>query len=259
MGLSVLRPARRSLLRALLAWGAVLLGTSALVTTPAGAAVVPRSVSVSGVPAVGTLFTVAKDGTLGTHFCTASVVASTPGDVVLTAAHCVSGRSTSSFVFVPDYHDGKAPYGIWAVTDVVVDGAWTSSENPDDDFAFLVVHRAGSSKAVQDVTGAEQIGIDLPPGQLLTVVGYPDSAQGPISCRNVMLLLNSAQLQFDCDGYTNGTSGSALVVGANAATGLGTVVGVIGGFEQGGDAPSVSYASRFETNMTALYRKVIAR
>jgi hypothetical protein len=34
------------------------------------------------------------------------------------------------------------------------------------------------------------------------------------------------------------------------------VVGVIGGYEQGGLSPSVSYAARFETNMAALYKQV---
>jgi V8-like Glu-specific endopeptidase len=247
----------RLLVGVVLAWAAVALGEVLVVPTPAGASMVPDSVAVSGVPAVGTLFTLDKNGTLGTHFCTGSVVASPAGDLVLTAAHCVSGLKAGAFAFVPNYDDGKHPYGVWPVTKVVVDQAWTTSENVNDDFAFLFVHQAGNKKTIQDDTGAEQLGIDFPPDKLLKVIGYPDSANAPISCENLMLLFTSTQLQFDCNGYTDGTSGSPLVVGFNSATGVGTVVGVIGGFEQGGYTPSVSYAARFETNMTLLYREVI--
>ena len=61
-------------------------------------------------------------------------------------------------------------------------------------------------------------------------------------------------MEFDCGGYTNGTSGSALVVNPSPATGLGTVVGVIGGYEEGGDTPSVSYSAAFGTSALSLYR-----
>lgn len=44
------------------------------------------------------------------HFCTASVVDSPSGDVIATAAHCLSGNA-KDLEFVPMYHDGQAPYG----------------------------------------------------------------------------------------------------------------------------------------------------
>jgi hypothetical protein len=43
------------------------------------------------------------------------------------------------------------------------------------------------------------------------------------------------------------------------ATGLGTVIGVIGGYEQGGDTPSVSYSARFGSSVRALYNKAVAK
>ena len=46
--------------------------------------------SFGGTAAVGALFTT-SDGHLGTHFCTASVVNSPHGNLLLTAAHCVVG------------------------------------------------------------------------------------------------------------------------------------------------------------------------
>ena len=91
----------------------------------------------AGTPAVGALFTT-DQGKLGQHFCTASVVSSPHGDLVVTAAHCVSG-GVAGVAFVPGYRGGAAPYGIWTVTKIYADKAWTASGNPDDDVAFLEV------------------------------------------------------------------------------------------------------------------------
>ena len=51
-------------------------------------------------------------------------------------------------------------------------------------------------------------------------------------------------MEFDWRGYTNGTSGGPFLANVHPATGLGTVIGVIGGCEQGGDTPSVSCSAR---------------
>jgi V8-like Glu-specific endopeptidase len=243
----------------LLAFNAAALVGVLVVPISAGAdAPVPDSVPTVGLPAVGALFLTAKVGALGPHFCTAGVVDSPAGDLVLTAAHCINGLSPGEFVFLPGYHHGQAPFGVWTVTKVDVDHAWARSGDPDDDFAFLVVRQARTRVTVQERTGGEQLGIDPVPGQVLKVVGYPDAASSPISCRNTVLLFSQTQLQFDCSGYTDGTSGSPMVADVNPATGLGKVVGVIGGYELGGYTPSVSYAARFGENMATLYRAAIA-
>jgi len=39
----------------------------------------------------------------------------------------------------------------------------------------------------------------------------------------------------------------------DAATGQGSVIGVIGGYQQGGDTPQVSYAAIFSAAVTQLY------
>jgi V8-like Glu-specific endopeptidase len=210
----------------------------------------------SGTPAVGALFTATGSG-LGTHFCTASVVDSPHGDLVLTAAHCVSGRAAASMVFVPGYHDGKTPYGIWAVTRMVLDRKWTSSAAPDDDFAFLVV-RSPEKGRVQGITGGERLGVGQPSGRTVQVAGYPDGAGAPIVCTNRAGRFSPSQLEFDCGGYTDGTSGSPLLAGVDPSTGLGTVIGVIGGYEQGGYTANVSYAARFGTDAGTLYKIAIS-
>jgi V8-like Glu-specific endopeptidase len=121
---------------------------------PATSAVITPSALVTTAPsAVGALFST-SEGRLGTHFCTASVVDSPAGDLLVTAAHCVagySGTAPAGLAFVPGYDDGTAPYGVWTVTRIFVDSAWASTANPDDDVAFLAVAQPGGDTAIEKV------------------------------------------------------------------------------------------------------------
>lgn len=212
----------------------------------------------TGMPAVGTLFTV-SGGKLGRHFCTASVVDSPPGDLVITAAHCVSRMAPGQIAFVPGYRHGQAPYGFWLASQVIADGRWHSSGNPDHDVAFLVVHRTGSSDRIQDLTGGERLGTGWPARARVRVIGYPDSAEQPITCTGETKPFGAHEMEFDCGGYTNGTSGGPFLARAGSGIGIWTVIGVIGGYEEGGDIASVSYSPRFSGAVRALYRTAIAR
>jgi V8-like Glu-specific endopeptidase len=209
-----------------------------------------------GIPAVGALFTTTASGQLGAHFCTASVVHSPHRDLLITAAHCVWPRS-GVIDFVPGYEDGSAPYGIWTVTRVIVDPAWAASANPDDDVAFLVVARTGSGLRIENVTGAERLGIGQGPGQQVEVIGYPNGGNLPVMCQGRTSLPLPHQLEFDCGDYTEGTSGGPFLGNAASATGDGTVVGVIGGYQQGGDLPQISYSAAFGQNVAALYQTAV--
>jgi V8-like Glu-specific endopeptidase len=177
----------------------------------------------------------------------------------MTAAHCVSGLGAGQFAFVPGFRDGHTPYGVWPVTRVTVDQAWATSADPDHDVAFLQVKKLGSDTTVQSVTGGERVGLGQPAGQFVRVTGYPDRLSAPITCENWVSAFSPTQLKFECGGYTNGTSGSPLLAGISPATGLGTVIGVIGGYQQGGDTDSVSYAARLGASAAALYRTAISR
>jgi hypothetical protein len=64
-------------------------------------------------------------------------------------------------------------------------------------------------------------------------------------------------MRFNCDGFPNGTSGSPWVTNVNPSTGLGTVIGVIGGYEEGGNTPQVSYSSYFDQDITDLYNTAV--
>ncbi len=237
------------------------LATVGLVSFPAvvpAPAMIVQARAFHGTPAVGALFSSSRNVGLGAHFCTASVVQSPHGDLVLTAAHCLAGKAPGHLFFVPGYRDDRAPYGVWGVTRIVVDRNWAASADPDDDFAFLVVARPGGGR-IEDGTGGERLGINQPSGQLVRVAGYPDGANLPIRCDRVIRLFSPSQLVFDCGGYTDGTSGSPLLTDVNTSTGLGTVIGVIGGYEQGGYSPAVSYAAKFASDIAALYTLAVSR
>jgi V8-like Glu-specific endopeptidase len=204
-----------------------------------------------GLAAVGALFGYSS-GKLGTHFCTASVVHSRGGDLAVTAAHCVSGASTP-IAFVPGYANGQAPFGVWQVAQVFTDQAWQASQDPDDDVAFLRLSPASDGVPVEDVTGAELLGTGTEAGLLVQVIGYPDGADAPVWCVNRTKSFTLTQVEFDCGGYTDGTSGGPFLANVSAVSGQGTVVGVIGGYEQGGLTQDVSYSTVFGTAVTSLY------
>jgi hypothetical protein len=252
--------------RAVLAAAPLTLGLTAVaVLEPATPATRPASAAqayvrrVAQAHDVGALFTL-NGSKLGTHFCTGSVVDSPAGDILVTAAHCMKGYSDASpsgLVFVPGYN-GSAPYGTWKITGIFVDSAWTSSADPEDDVAFLTVARSPWGKTVQQVTGADALGIDQPTSALVRVTGYPDSRAQPISCQSHTSAFSPGQMQFDCPDYTVGTSGSPFLVDVDPATGDGMVIGVLGGYELGGNTPDISYSAAFGQNVQALYQAAIA-
>jgi len=235
---------------------------AAVKALPRGAPTVPPALLhgrfYNGTPAVGALFTI-SGGQLGSHFCTASVVNSSVKDLVITAAHCLHGRQLGQVAFVPGYHRHHEPYGTWTVTQVFVDAAWASSANPNDDVAFLVVSQPGQATPVQELTGGENLATGWKAAQLVRVIGYPDGRQRPITCTARTRRFGTRQMEFDCGGYTDGTSGGPFLANVHPSTGLGAVVGVIGGYEQGGNTPSVSYSARFGQAVRNLYNTAVRK
>ncbi len=237
-------------------WPTTLAGSSAMTAS----APLARG-AIGGNAAVGAMFTT-SGGRLMAHFCTASVVDSPAGDLLVTAAHCVrgySGTRPADLVFVPSFDNGTAPYGVWTITRIFVDSAWASDADPGHDVAFLVVSQRGSSTSIQDITGGERLGIGEPSTGVVRVIGYPDIRDQPISCQNRTSAFSSDQMQFDCANYTVGTSGSPFLIDVSAATGEGVVIGVLGGYQLGGDSPDVSYAATFGQNVQALYQRAVSR
>jgi V8-like Glu-specific endopeptidase len=254
LGIGMLSPAAHGAARfaARLAAAATMLSRQA----PRARPVLVSASPFEGTPAVGALFQLTPSG-LGRHFCTATVVASPVKDLVITAAHCVCGQRPGDIAFVPGYRNGSHPSGTWAVRRIVVDSGWRDSRNPNRDVAFLVVGWPGRP-GVQNRTGGERLGTGWPAHTRVHVIGYPDGEQWPVICGNRAHPFGRHQLRFDCGGYPDGTSGGPFLARWSGATGTGTVIGVIGGYEQGGYLESVSYSPRFGHAIRSLYRAAVA-
>jgi V8-like Glu-specific endopeptidase len=219
---------------------------------------IPRPQLFSGVPTVGTLFF-----TTGTqaHFCSASVVNSFTGNVVLTAAHCVYGSTYATNIeFVPKYHSGKLPYGAWPVATITVAAGWQRSHDQNLDFAFLTVSPpAGTRTPIQLVTGGLWLGIDQGYDHPIEVIGYNDAGNAPIKCASTSFKYEANQMKFFCLNYQSGTSGGPWILGFDPSTGTGTVFGVIGGYKEGGLHPWASFSAYFARPTLALFLQAEAQ
>jgi V8-like Glu-specific endopeptidase len=226
----------------------------------------PTAVHFGGLAAVGALFNapVYQNGklTTNTHYCSGSVVYSPHGDVVMTAAHCVyskSGGYTKFLAFAPKYHNGPSSEGVWYVRRIIVPHGWLTSQNPNDDYAFLIMlpqKQAGRTTEIQQHTGYLTPTVSLPLPKTVAVTGYNDVrldklGNEPITCRTSAFEVAEAGShyeRFNCDNYQDGTSGSPWVV-ANTNH----VIGVIGGYQQGGDSPNYSFSALFTSTTLADY------
>ncbi|HTZ94227.1 MAG TPA: trypsin-like serine protease [Streptosporangiaceae bacterium] len=208
---------------------------------------------------VGALFVRAPGGN---HFCTASVVDSPGKNLLITAAHCIHGGKggagyRSDIVFIPDYRDGVEPFGVWTVAKLLVAPQWADSSDPDYDVGFVVL-KSHDHENIQEILGANRLGPDQDSRQLVHVTGYPASSDAPITCVNWASPVSGTQQRFACPGYTGGTSGSPWVVRFSKQSHTGTIIGVLGGYQEGGATPYVSYSDRIGPVIERLYRQAKA-
>ncbi|MEU9475771.1 trypsin-like peptidase domain-containing protein [Streptomyces sp. NPDC048191] len=200
---------------------------------------------------VGALFGADRAHKLpGGHFCTASVVHSRKGDLIVTAAHCVDGVD-GDLVFLPGYRDGRAPYGVWKVRKRYLPDGWAKRQDEDSDLAFATVENL-HGKPVEDVVGANRFTTGTATGATaVTVIGYPDSREVAISCTNKPTRHSRTQQRIACPAFTGGTSGSPWINGDDQ------VVGILGGHEYGGSTDDVSYSVVLRREAAELYKDAV--
>jgi V8-like Glu-specific endopeptidase len=214
----------------------------------------------AGVPSVGVLFYVGDD--MKNHHCTASVVHSPQGNVILTAGHCSLGDQAA---FVPEYQKGaaKQPYGVWAVDRTFVDPRRDDYGDASNlDFAFATVKPNSDNQQIESVTGANVLTRTPGYDNRVTVIGYPDSDDDPtdeaIRCTALTSRLKGyRQMRMECEGFYSGTSGSPWITDFNEKTKTGEVIGVLGGLNGGGpdgdDSSKVSYSPIHDDEIFKLY------
>lgn len=213
----------------------------------AAALTIPQARPFGGVPYTGALFQ-DSGGVLGRHFCTAAVVASPAGNLLISSAHCLSGEAPATVAFAPGYHSGQFPYGTFPLTRIFTNQAWATHHNIDDDVAFL---RVGTD--IQKRTGALALATGIGP-RMSTVIGYPDGQSRPVTCTaRATWHTRLHQMKFVCGGYPDGTSGGPWITGGMR------VNGVIGGYQMGGRVSWISYSPYFGQAIRSLYNQAVGQ
>jgi hypothetical protein len=195
---------------------------------------------------IGALFLGAGD----LHTCTAGVLDSVAGDLILTAAHCVAeGVDTT---FVAGFDDAADPSSVWRVTATYLDPRWLESRDPLADFAILRVVHDGGGTLEQQVGGGLTIGAAPKSGTVVNVTGYGlGVGGGPIGCKAATEMAPGGFPSLSCSGLIGGTSGAPWTTGPK-------VTGLIGGLDSGGCDENVSYSPPFDDAVVALLTRAEA-
>jgi hypothetical protein len=218
--------------------------SSAVAPTPTSAP--PSARPVAPNPVVGAVFL----GGSTLHTCSAAVLNSLTGNLILTAAHCLASGVDATFV--AGFHDDAPPDEVWHVDAVYLDPRWLGGRDPHADFAIARVSRAAGD-ALQTRAGAGlELGTAPKPGAVVTVTGYGlGVGGGPVSCTGTTGADTDGFPSLACGGVIEGLSGAPWIDGT-------TVTGIVGGLHGGGCDESVSYSPPFDDAVAALLTRAEA-
>ena len=202
--------------------------------------------SVDPDPRVGAVFLSGSD----LHACTGSVLHSAAGNLVLTAAHCLSAGGPVRFV--PGFANTAAPDDMWSVDALYLDPRWLANKDPLADYAIARVSRPAGGSVEALIGSALTLGTAPSRSTQVTVVAYPAGVGGlPIGCQANTGLSDGGYPELPCAGLADGTSGAPWISGS-------TVTGVIGGLHGGGCAENLSYTSPFDEHIAQLLARAQA-
>ena len=203
--------------------------------------------------------------------CSASVIPSTSGDLIVTAGHCVYDTTTLSWltncnwIFVPAYANGTAPYGRWPARQVATLNAWTKSA-PDYnyDVGFVALSTV-NSRHITQMTGSQSLGFNHPRGLFTYSFGYPvNLARGELLqwCSGI-----PSNSKYTVNGYkgqglsnclmTGGCSGGPWLQQFNETAGVGITYSV-NSFTYS-LAPNTMNGPVFDSNIQSLWNYMTAR
>ncbi len=238
-------------LRILLLAGLLVLATSCAGSDgsprPAGAtSVEARAEPVQPDSRVGAFFL----GGTSLHTCSGSVLDSSTGDLILTAAHCVADGFDA--YFVPGFSDDSGQRDFWHVDSVYLDPRWVADQDPLADFAIARVSRDAGGSVESTAGGGFTLGTATKRGTAISVTGYAFGlGGGPIGCTAATAADRQGFPSLPCAGLADGTSGSPWVTGA-------MVHGLTGGLDGGGCDDDLSYAPPFDGAVARLLARAEA-
>ncbi|MEV4443329.1 trypsin-like serine protease, partial [Streptomyces sp. NPDC049577] len=233
---------------------------------PAGS--VPPSHPFDGLPQVGTFFW--TDGNNTGRFCGGTVIRSPHRDLVVSAAHCLrSPDPKKQLSFVPQYHDGLKPHGVFPVDAIYIDQRYYDLGTDGGarwDYTVVRLGEREDDADVQDAVGGFDLAVH--PGydhRNVRLIGYPGNSDAkypkPLDCASSTHRYTSTDpkapgdfLEIACAGYVGGTSGGPFLVRGPEDY---LLIGVIGGYHTGGDTPDISYSSYFTDDLLALYLRAV--
>ena len=203
--------------------------------------------------------------------CSAGVVPSTSGDVIVTAGHCVFDTTTltwmtgCNWIFVPGYINGTAPYGRWPLRQAAALTLWTRS-NPDYnyDVAFVALSIV-NGKHISQVTGSQSLGFNKPRSKASYSFGYPvNLARGELIqwCSGTPAASRYTGNNYVGQGLSNclmtgGCSGGPWLQEFDETTGVGTTYSV-NSFTYS-PAPNTINGPVFDSNTQLIWSYITAR
>jgi len=127
----------------------------------------------------GVIFIVLPGG-FGVGRCSGTSVNAPNLSVVFTAGHCVNSGFghwyNHDWVFVPGYHDGVRPYGVFVAKWLGATAHWVDGGSENADIGAAVVSRNERGQRLGAAVGGYGIAFGLSPRQVFDVHGYPAEA-----------------------------------------------------------------------------------
>lgn len=203
-------------------------------------------------------------GGFGLGRCSGTSVTAPNRSVVFTAGHCVNfGGSRHWFdrdwVFVPGYHNGVRPFGVFAARWLGATAPWVEDGSENGDVGAAVVGRNEKGQLLGDAVGGDGIAFGLPPSQVFDVHGYPVEAPFDGATQRIcsgtpflghdlasFLWRGPLNLALSCD-VTGGASGGGWTIHGNVLNGV-TNYGY-------GDDRRTDFGSYFGGTVRALYKQ----
>jgi V8-like Glu-specific endopeptidase len=182
----------------------------------------------------GAIFIVLPHGG-GFGRCSGTAVNAPNRSVVITAGHCINQSRhwfNQDWVFVPGYHDGVRPFGIFVAKWLGATAPWVDGGSENADVGAAVVSSNERGQLLGAAAGGDEIAFGLSPNQVFDVHGYPVAppfdgasqrvcAGTPFLGHDVISFLQPGPLNLalTCE-VTGGASGGGWTIHGNVLNGV---------------------------------------